>query len=211
MTNKKQKNTKQEKKLTFHEKLLQIQKEAKVKPSGENTHHGYKYTTIEDVVNATKPLFTKYNLLILPKSSEETKDGNRHTVKMTWEIKDLDSNDTAEFTFTGQGDDKQGSAVGLPIAYTMARKEFLIMVTQLATGEDAEADAHSQPDENKIEKIIKQIGMLKTKKQVESALQKFEEKQEDYDTEEQTIIMAAFEAKLKEFEEEDNNNEDENA
>ncbi len=198
--------TKKKTKNIYH-KLIEIQKEAKLKNvSGKNTVHNYEYATIQDVVKSIKPLFIKHGLLVIPQENfheyHPTDGGEKglHIVNIKFEVIDPDTDESVSFSFYGAGEDKKGSRVGLPIAYTMARKEFFIMLANLEIGDDAEKDVNTKTDENKVEKVIKMIEKLKTKEQIEKAIENYEKKKEEYDEGEQMAIEAVFEAKLKEFE-----------
>ena len=60
------------KELSFHEKLLAIQQELNVPKNQFNSFGNYKYRSLEDIMEAVKPLLKKYKLVLLFKDSTKT-------------------------------------------------------------------------------------------------------------------------------------------
>lgn len=62
---KKEDGTKKEKKLNIYEKLMAIQSELKAPKTQMNKFGGYKYRSLEDILEALKPLLAKYKATLV--------------------------------------------------------------------------------------------------------------------------------------------------
>ena len=143
----KKRNAKGSKKtLSVYERIYNVQRDLKtVLKSTEHAHSKYMYATERDFIAEVKPLIARERLLVLADTLTHTavpntEGQNQHTVAVKFTIVNVDdATQTVPETFYGVGDDKKGSVVGLPIAYTMALKYFLAKTFIAETGTDAEA------------------------------------------------------------------------
>jgi len=147
------------------DKILAIQSESTMAlKGGTNEHHQYKYAREVDILDIVKPLLTKYRVAVTQTSiSHETTD-KRDKIGIDFQITNVD--EPIQFIterFYGTGEDKAGTVVGTPIAYTMALKYFLAKTFLLETGDDAEIEKRKktrnedEPVEVKFEKAKKMI------------------------------------------------------
>lgn len=147
--------------LSVYERIYNVQRDLKtVLKSTEHAHSKYMYATERDFIAEVKPLLARERLLVLADTLSHTaiansEGQNQHTVAVKFTIVNVDNTEqTVPETFYGVGDDKKGSVVGLPIAYTMALKYFLAKTFIAETGTDAEG----QSDEGKKGKESKAAG-----------------------------------------------------
>jgi len=133
-------------KVTIYEKVYNVQRKLKtVIKGGENTHNKYMYAREGDFIGEIKPLLAEQRLALLTTTLEQATDKNyegvsQHRVKVQFTLVNVDTpTEKIESVFCGVGDDKKGSVVGLPIAYTMALKYYLAKMFIAETGTDAEA------------------------------------------------------------------------
>ena len=80
--------------MNIYEKLLNIQTELKAPKSNRNSFGGYSYRTTEDILEAVKPLLSKYKAT-LTVSDELVLIGDRYYIKATAIITDIE---TGEYT-----------------------------------------------------------------------------------------------------------------
>ena len=80
--------------MNIYEKLLNIQTELKAPKSNRNNFGGYSYRTTEDILEAAKPLLSKYKAS-LTVSDELVLIGDRYYIKATAIITDIE---TGEYT-----------------------------------------------------------------------------------------------------------------
>lgn len=147
----KAKKTRTTKKLGIYERIFNVQQGIKaVMKTGKNTHHSYNYATERDILAEVKPLLGQQRLVVLSSTKEHVVDGMKHKVGVDFTIVNVDKpEEKVTELFYGFGEDKAGSAVGLPIAYTMAQKYHAAKYFMVETGDEAEADQHSGVDEKK--------------------------------------------------------------
>lgn len=138
-------------KLGIYERIFNVQQGIKaVMKTGKNTHHSYNYATERDILAEVKPLLGAQRLVVLSSTKEHAVDGMKHKVGVDFTIVNIDNpEEKVTELFYGYGEDKAGSAVGLPIAYTMAQKYHAAKYFMVETGDEAEADQHSGVDEKK--------------------------------------------------------------
>lgn len=147
-TAQKKTTTARKKKNNVYERIFNVQKKLKtVLKGGNHDHSGYDYSREKDFIAEIKPLMTEERIVVLPNTLSHQKEGEQHTVEVAFTIINADDSTdrTDPIVFWGAGDDKKGSVVGLPIAYTMALKYFLAKTFIAETGNDAEAQ---QDEEN---------------------------------------------------------------
>jgi len=142
----KAKRQRKAKKPSLLERIFNVQHGVKViMKTGRNTYHKYNYATERDVLAEIKPLLKEQRLVVLESVKEHVMLGDKkHKVGVEFTIVNLDEQ-TERLTevFYGIGEDKEGTVVGLPIAYTMAQKYFAAKHFLLETGDDAEADQNT--------------------------------------------------------------------
>ena len=129
--------------LTFHEKIVLIQKEMVVKKDSTNAFGKYKYRTLDGILSTARPLLKTYGLTLIT-ASVPVLIGDRFYIKTTSSISDgektLSTHAFARESFSKKGmDDAQvtGTAQTYSTKYCMANL-FAI------SGED---DADSQDNE----------------------------------------------------------------
>lgn len=132
---------------SLHKKLFNVQADLQtVLKSAEHGHSKYMYATERDFIAEVKPLLKREKLLIVPTTKDlivnaGTDGQDKYRVCVEYVIINTEKPDekTDPITFWGVGEDKKGSVVGLPIAYTMSLKYFLAKTFIAETGTDAEA------------------------------------------------------------------------
>ena len=83
--------------MTINEKLLMIQSELKVPKSMRNSFGGYKYRTVDMIVEKLKPLLAKYEAILTLTDSIEL-IGDRYYVKAEARLEDTDGVSTMTVT-----------------------------------------------------------------------------------------------------------------
>lgn len=126
----------------IYKKIFNVQSEiGTVLMGGENTHHRFKYAREKDVINEIKPLLRKEGLLVLATTKHVDTEDKKRRVKMKFTLVNVENPDEKiSEIFHGEGENKEGSVVGLPVAYTMALKYFLSKTFMIETGDDAEKE-----------------------------------------------------------------------
>lgn len=139
---------------SIYERIYNVQVALKtVLKSTEHTHNKYMYATERDFIAEVKPLMAQERIALHSTTRNHiatpNHEGvNQHTVEVLFTLINIDDpKDKVESVYYGAGDDKKGSVVGLPIAYTMALKYFLAKTFIAETGTDAEA--HEGTDSKK--------------------------------------------------------------
>ena len=120
-------NNKEKKSASLMEKILLIQAEVKMaEKGGKHASNSYKYARETDIIDATKPLLTKYRIALLMNTKSFTKTEKMSRVEVEFTLVNVDKESEKHVSVvSGEGEDKAGSVVGTPIAYTMALKYFL--------------------------------------------------------------------------------------
>lgn len=141
----------------LYEKMFNVQADLQtVLKSAEHGHSKYMYATERDFIAEIKPLLKKERLLVVPNTKDlivtqnsEGQDKYRVCVDYILINADKPEEKTDPVTFWGSGEDKKGSVVGLPIAYTMSLKYFLAKTFIAETGTDAEAQDEKEQKNSK--------------------------------------------------------------
>lgn len=130
----------------IYERIYNVQCQLKtVLKSTEHAHNKYLYATERDFIAEVKPLMAQERLALHSTtrnhSAAPNHEGvNQHTIEVMFTLVNIDNPaEKIESVYYGVGDDKKGSVVGLPIAYTMAMKYYLAKTFIAETGNDAEA------------------------------------------------------------------------
>lgn len=141
---------------SIYERIYAIQCDLKtVLKSTEHAHNKYMYATERDFIAEVKPLLKAHRVAITADTLSHTaapnyEGVNQHTVQVRFMLVNVDEPEqTVSETFYGCGDDKKGSVVGLPIAYTMALKYFLAKTFIAETGTDAESQTEDEGKKGK--------------------------------------------------------------
>lgn len=131
---------------TIYQRIFNVQRLLKtVIKSTEHAHNKYLYATERDFIAEVKPLMAQERLVSIADTISHTAVPNTegqmyHTVAVRFTLVNVDDGkQTVPEVFYGTGEDKKGSVVGLPIAYTMATKYYLAKTFLAETGADAEA------------------------------------------------------------------------
>lgn len=148
------------------EKIFNVQQAiAMAEKGGNNEFNKYKYARETDIITAVKPHLGAQKLVVTSNTvSHETIDKLK---KITVEfcITDIESREFLKANYVGEGEDKAGSVVGTPIAYTMALKYFLAKMFIVETGDDAEIEKRkntaNESVQVKFDKALKMIGKIK--------------------------------------------------
>ena len=132
-------------------KLIAVMKDCGyVMKKGENKYHGYTYATSADVLEKINTAFVQYGIAsaavpeLLRLEDITTARGNREklaTVKMDIHLTDMESGETVQITGLGSGQDAGDKAVMK--AQTAAIKYAYLLSFAISTGDDPEADCHT--------------------------------------------------------------------
>ncbi|MCI1823146.1 MAG: ERF family protein [Megasphaera sp.] len=132
-------------------KLIAVMKDCGyVMKKGENTYHGYTYATSADVLEKVNAAFVQYGIAsaavpeLLRLEDITTAKGNREklaTVRMDIQLTDVESGETVQITGLGSGQDSGDKAVMK--AQTAAIKYAYLLSFAISTGDDPEADCHT--------------------------------------------------------------------
>ncbi len=151
-----------EKKMSLIEKIFMVQQEVGIaQKSGENIHNHYKYAKELDIISTVKPILGKYRLAITHTTVSREVVEKTKTYGINFTIHNIDGNETKDTLIYGEGEEKAGSTVATPIAYTMALKYFLAKTFLIETGDDAEIEKRKagkgETQDQKFEKAKKMI------------------------------------------------------
>lgn len=113
---------------------------------GRNAYHKYDYTSIEAIVKATRLELLNRGVLVtsgldhVDERERQTREGVSivTTAHLIFTVFDAESSERLEIPWAGQGDDPADK--GLSKAITDARKTFLLVLLNIARGDDTEAD-----------------------------------------------------------------------
>lgn len=153
--------------LDIYEKIFNVQQAINMAiKGGEHANNHYKYAREIDIIDVVKPELGKQRLLVTSTTiaHEIFEKQKKVTVKFT--LTDIDNKTSIESVFIGEGEDKSGSIVGTPIAYTMALKYFFAKMFIVGTGDDAEVEKRkgksvaNEAPEVKFDKAIKMIAKI---------------------------------------------------
>jgi hypothetical protein len=121
-----------------------------VMKKGENKYHGYTYATSADVLEKINAAFVQYKIAsvavpdLLRLEDVKTAKGNTEklaTVRMDIQLTDIESGETVQITGLGSGQDAGDKAVMK--AQTAAIKYAYLLSFAISTGDDPEADCHT--------------------------------------------------------------------
>lgn len=135
---------------------------------GKNEHHKFNYARDIDVIDAVKKCMKTERITYIFTTEEYVKneiESKKRMIKTIFTLINIDAPTEREpYIVYGEGENKEGSVVGLPVAYTMSLKYFLSKAFMLETGDDAEVDkrkgskpAANETPEQKFEKAKKMI------------------------------------------------------
>ena len=132
-------------------KFVEVMKECShVAKNGTNDFHKYKYATATDVLEKVNASLTKHGLAsvvtpnLLSLQQVTTAKGNVEqlaTIEVSVMLIDAESGETLTFKGLGSGQDPSDKAVAK--AQTMAIKYAYLSSLAIATGDDPEADQHT--------------------------------------------------------------------
>lgn len=131
------------KKLSIYEKLFNAQQTAGVVlKTGRNEHHKYDYSKESDIIGEAKPILGEQRLTyiytVLGAKLQES-DIKKRELTIRFTLINIDNpTETIVTDIKSEGENKEGSTVGYPVAYTMALKYYLAKLLMLETGNDAE-------------------------------------------------------------------------
>lgn len=157
------------KKANLYEKIYNVQHSVVMaRKGGENTHHKFKYSRDTDIIDSVKGPMKEQRLTYIYTTDEFVKnetDSKKRMLKIRFWLINVDNPVEREpYDVFSEGENKEGSVVGLPVAYTMALKYFLSKAFLIETGDDAEVDkrkgtkpAANETPEQKFEKAKKMI------------------------------------------------------
>lgn len=173
--------------MSLAEKLMAIQTELKAPKGQYNSFGKYKYRSAEDILEAVKPLFERYRVLVVLKDEVEvmgnehsivkSKDGETETltvrtyIRATATIYDLDSNMNVSTTAYARESDKKSGMDASQItgtASSYARKYALNGLFCIDDTKDADTNEyHEQVNKKKtVEDYMKLIDDCETEQGV---------------------------------------------
>ena len=135
-------------------KFIQVMQECShITKSGTNSYHGYKYATSADVMQKVNAAFTKYGIAsfvspsLISLQDVTTAKGNiEHLATVEVEIKLVDKDSGEEAILKGLGNGQDSGDKAIAKGLTSALKYAYMMSLAISTGDDPEADQHT--DEN---------------------------------------------------------------
>ncbi len=108
-----------------------------VRGTGRNDHHGYKYTSDEDLAAAIQPALVSHGCALLPVRTVTEREGSRTIITVTWRVAHK-SGEWMQVETVGEGIDKQDKATAK--ALTGARKYAMRLLFCVPTGDDNEKE-----------------------------------------------------------------------
>ena len=151
--------------------LTEIQNELKVPKKRTNSFGGYKYRSCEDILEAVKPLLSKYDVsLTISDTIEEI--GGRVYVKATatlFDFKDIKGYSVTAYAREAELKKGMDDAQITGSASSYARKYCLSGLFLLDDSKDADTDEYADEAENK--RMIAEIGERKIGKERAAALE----------------------------------------
>lgn len=150
--------------MELKEKLLRIQTELKAPKGQYNDFGGYKYRSCEDILEAVKPLLVKYSVMLTVSDALEL-IGDRHYIRATATLKDIESNDEIVNKAYAREDDSKKGMDGSQItgtASSYARKYALNGLFLIDDTKDSDTNEHAMQTGAKPKTASdKQIGLIK--------------------------------------------------
>lgn len=164
-----------------------------VKKNGWNEYNKYDYATEKDLLDEVKPLLLKNGLIIVPNVIDQKRTGDIATVKVEFDLIDIETGEAIKSTFYGEGQDKGDKATYK--AYTGAVKYYLMKTFMIPTGDDPEADETEEmgemgaPKKAEPQKIVELKRKWKVFKPLDAFREHFGKNVEELtETEAQTLI-----------------------
>lgn len=155
--------------MNIYEKLLNIQSELKAPKNQHNTFGNYDFRSAEDILEAVKPICKKHNVL-LTLNDEIVMVGNRHYVKATALLTDIESETISQYetsAYAREEDGKKGmdssQVTGATSSY--ARKYALNGLFCIDDTKDADTDSfkkqQNKPEQKNTNKTVTQVKPIK--------------------------------------------------
>lgn len=152
----------------IYEKIFNVQQAVGMATKGGNNEFNkYKYAREIDIIDVVKPQLGLQRLLVTSTTLSHEINDKQKKVTVQFTLTDIDNKTSIAATFIGEGEDKSGSIVGTPIAYTMALKYFFAKMFIVGTGDDAEVEKRKKSDvsnetpEVKFDKAMKMVAKIK--------------------------------------------------
>lgn len=152
----------------IYEKIFNVQQAVGMATKGGNNEFNkYKYAREIDIIDVVKPQLGLQRLLVTSTTLSHEINDKQKKVTVQFTLTDIDNKTSIAATFIGEGEDKSGSIVGTPIAYTMALKYFFAKMFIVGTGDDAEVekrkgkDVSNETPEVKFDKAMKIVAKIK--------------------------------------------------
>lgn len=133
---------------TVYEKLLNIQSEIKCNKSQFNSFGKYNYRSVEDIMEAIKPLLTQYKATLTVKD-DIVLIGDRYYVKATATFIDIETGESIENTaFAREEEDFKGMAKSQVTGSTSSYARKYCLGGLLLLDDTKDADALNTHDSN---------------------------------------------------------------
>ena len=133
-----------------------------VPKGGRNTHHGYNYARLEDILGAVSPVLAKHDLSLISGTQEvRVLDGRKsNAILANLSVRLLHtSGEWIEVDCCGEGQDQTDKSVYKAI--TGARKYGIACLLNLTTSDDPEATDQDGKKNNRATDLNKQLGLDK--------------------------------------------------
>ena len=201
------------KKLSIYEKLFNAQQTVgAVLKTGENTHHKYKYAKELDIIAEAKPVFKEQRLTYTHTTKACIVEGKSRRLTITFNLINVDKpTEVIPYDIEAEGENKEGSVVGIPVAYTMALKYFLAKALMLETGNDAEIDTlnkkkkeageKGKQDKNPDEEYQRSLNLIKSTRNIDG-LHEYATKVKEgkfFNQAQKDVLLQTIEARLAEL------------
>ena len=201
------------KKLSIYEKLFNAQQTVgAVLKTGDNTHHKYKYAKELDIIAEAKPVFKEQRLTYTHTTKACIVEGKSRRLTITFNLINVDKpTEVIPYDIEAEGENKEGSVVGIPVAYTMALKYFLAKALMLETGNDAEIDTlnkkkkeageKGKQDKNPDEEYQRSLNLIKSTRNIDG-LHEYATKVKEgkfFNQAQKDVLLQTIEARLAEL------------
>ena len=147
----------EEKKLSFKEKIHEMQTKLAVGKSRVNQHSKFNYRSVTDIIDASRDLRKELRIVITPTESIEL-IGDRYYMKVTLLVEDLDSDDKTEVIGYAREPDKapmmsESQTTGAASSYAeKSAYEHLFLLS-----DSDRIDPDSRSDENELNSDLKAV------------------------------------------------------
>lgn len=201
------------KKLSIYEKLFNAQQTVgAVLKTGENTHHKYKYAKELDIIAEAKPVFKEQRLTYTYTTKACVADAKSRRLTITFYLINVDKpEEKIAYDIESEGENKEGSVVGIPVGYTMALKYFLAKALMLETGNDAEIEVlnkkkkegndKNKTDKNPDDEYQRSLNLIKSTRNIDG-LHEYATKVKEgkfFKEEQKTVLLKAIENRIAEL------------